>query len=291
MGDWQQFGFNALWSPAVLFFIALIGFVYFMAIGPWRHFFKDAAPVSAVKKLSFCLALVLYYVAEGSPLNFYGHNFMFSFHMIQQSIAYLMVPPLLFSGMPSWMMTPLLENRRIKPWLKPITHPLLSVFLFNMLFSMYHMPLVFNRVYDHPWLHDAYHYVLLLTAFHMWFPVFCPNQEYSRLSSLQKVAYIFADGVLLTPACALIIFANKALYQHYATVPEAYTLLSVIEDQQLGGVVMKIAQEIIYGTVLAFIFFRWYHTERKKEEEEEELAAYDGSEMLSAPGNGNLNRV
>jgi putative membrane protein len=47
--------------------------------------------------------------------------------------------------------------------------------------------------------------------------------------------------------------------------------MSVINDQQLGGVIMKIVQEIVYGIALAYTFFRWYRTERKQEEEEDLL--------------------
>jgi cytochrome c oxidase assembly factor CtaG len=74
------------------------------------------------------LALLLFYFGMGSPLNVAGH-FLFSAHMLQQSILYLVLP------------------------------------------------------------------LLMLAAFFMWMPVIAPLPEVHRLSELQKLGYIFANGV------------------------------------------------------------------------------------------------
>jgi putative membrane protein len=93
---------------------------------------------------------------------------------------------------------------------------------------------------------------------------------------------------LITPACALIIFANDPLYATYydpqawmkslelcvpagtlasldLTGPQMFMSMSILHDQQLGGVLMKIIQEIVYGAMLFFIFIEWYKKEREKE--------------------------
>ena len=43
--------------------------------------------------------------------------------------------------------------------------------------------------------------------------------------------------------------------------PEVFSGLPAIEDQQLGGVLMKVIQEIVLGYVLGVIFFAWYKKE------------------------------
>ena len=110
------------------------------------------------------------------------------------------------------------------------------------------------------------------------------------MSGLLKLGYIMADGILLTPACALIMFSDTALYSTYSdpsawaeamklcvpldmlsgmtlTGPEMFSSMPVFEDQQLGAV-MKIIQEIVYGTFLAIIFFGWVRKERAKDEKD-----------------------
>ena len=104
----------------------------------------------------------------------------------------------------------------------------------------------------------------------MWWPLVNKLDEYKSLSGLKKVAYVFASGVLLTPACALIIFNDQPMYATYSDPavwmeamalcvpagmlansnlngPEMFASMSLLHDQQLGGVLMKVIQEIIYG--------------------------------------------
>ncbi len=47
--------------------------------------------------------------------------------------------------------------------------------------------------------------------------------------------------------------------------------MSTMNDQQLGGVLMKIIQEIVFGVVLFNLFFTWY----KKDQEQQEKVSYD----------------
>jgi putative membrane protein len=156
--------------------------------------------------------------------------------------------------------------------MKVATMPLIALFTFNMVFSFYHIPMIMDALMANALLHFIYNAIFMLAAFQMWFPVFGSLPEYNKLSELRTMGYIFVNGILLTPACALIIFAGKPLYASYANVQESYLLMSLIYDQQLGGVIMKIVQEIVYGIALAYVFFRWYRRERR-EEHEEELAS------------------
>jgi putative membrane protein len=99
----------------------------------------------------------------------------------------------------------------------------------------------------------------------MWWVIVCPLPEMDRLSELLKVTYIVINGLLLYPACALIIFADDLMYKTYAHAPQITELLSPMDDQQLGGVIMKIMQEGVFVVLLALIFKRWYRRENAKE--------------------------
>jgi putative membrane protein len=44
---------------------------------------------------------------------------------------------------------------------------------------------------------------------------------------------------------------------------------------------MKVIQEFVYGTVLAYVFFKWYRKEKKKEDNEE--AAVDIQTLRPLP--------
>ena len=49
--------------------------------------------------------------------------------------------------------------------------------------------------------------------------------------------------------------------------PELFSNMTPLADQQLGGILMKIIQEIIYAVFLGSIFFKWYKNEQDNAEE------------------------
>ncbi|GIP41444.1 cytochrome c oxidase assembly factor CtaG [Paenibacillus sp. J31TS4] len=265
MGHSQDATFFALWRPDIFLIVVLLGALYFYFIGKGRGRFQDAKPVSGKQKFWMVMALLTLYFGQGSPINYYGHSLLFSSHMTQMSLMYLVFPPMVYAGLPDWMIASVLRKPFVKKWVYPFSQPLLALFLFNMMFSFYHIPYIFNAVTASSWGHLTYHWVLVFVSFQMWFPIFVTIPGWNRISDLQRLGYIFAIGVLLTPACALIIFAKTQLYDPYLNAPQLISWLPSIDDQQLGGVIMKIIQEIVYGTILAVTFFRWYRTEKAKE--------------------------
>ena len=48
-----------------------------------------------------------------------------------------------------------------------------------------------------------------------------------------------------------------------------FASMSLLHDQQLGGVLMKIIQEIVYGVILAHVFFEWYKKDQQEAKEEQ----------------------
>jgi len=267
-------------SPELLVFVVLISALYLYAT---RAREDRPSPVSGRRKALFIAGMGLFYVGWGGPLNVLGH-FLFGAHMLKMSILYLAMPPMILLGIPADWFRTLLKPRAIKMVVAFFTHPLLALILFNGLFSLYHLPLVFDRIMSDYWLHAGVHLLLEIAAFFMWWPVVAPVPEMDRLHGLLKMGYILANGILITPACAMIIFADTPLYKLYTEgaamlclpfsyitfdSPQTFNLLpiSIRDDQQTGGVIMKLAQEFIYGCFLAYCFFDWYKKERKKEEE------------------------
>ncbi|WP_407268113.1 cytochrome c oxidase assembly factor CtaG [Radiobacillus sp. PE A8.2] len=278
----QIFGFQALWSPYYLTFVAALGVLYFFVM--FRR--KSEAKPTIKQWTSFYLGLILLYVIKGSPVDLLSH-IMFTSHMAQMALYYLVFPILIIKGIPVWFWLRLFSIPILKSILKLLTTPLIALIVFNGLFSIYHMPTIFDFTKANPLAHAIISTTILITAFCMWWPVFTPVKEMETLSPLMKIGYIFANGVLITPACALIIFSNHSLYATYSETsgwidalalcvpvsvlnglslsgPEMFSPIPIVEDQQLGGVLMKITQEIVYGAILAKVFFEWFNKESKK---------------------------
>ncbi|PTX59975.1 putative membrane protein [Melghirimyces profundicolus] len=232
---------------------------------PWRRRRPQSTPVRY--PIFFLLSLLIYYFALGSPLNLIAHE-LFSIHMLQMSLLYIVLPPLLLLSFPAWMWRPLVRLSLVQRGLRFLTRPIFSLFLFNGLISLYHVPWIFDRIMASEALHIVSHLALLGSALVMWWPVTCPVPEMNRLSELRKMGYLIANVVLLTPVCALIIFANTPMFELAREPSELFPVLSPYDDQQLGGVIMKIIQEVVYIGAIGYIFFHWVRKERDKDRRE-----------------------
>lgn len=290
----DSFTFAQLWKPLELMIYIVIAAVYLLITGPYREIFAGSQPVTWQRKVLFLCGLFIIYLAHSGPLEVLAH-IMFSAHMIAMTVSYIIAPPLLILGIPAWIWRPFL-NLRILRYFKFLTHPVVSLLLFNGLFSFYHMPAILDFVMAEFTIHRILYVLLFITSMLMWWPMVCPD-EYRRLSELQKMAYIILSGVLLTPACAMIIFSPTSLYGTYtdpllwATAltfcipgdptafleafegPGYFTSLSPIEHQQIGGITMKLIQEFLYISILGWVFFHWFKREKKKNMEQSDEEA------------------
>lgn len=258
--------FFDLWSPEVILITLLLAILYFTITGPLHKRFENATPATTKQRWLFVFALILFFAAEGSPIQYYGHHYLFSVHMLQQSILYFALPPLTLLAMPEWLLERIFRPKPLQYLLNGMTHPLVAALLFNSLFSFYHVPFIFDAAMANHTLMTVYHLILVATAFGMWWPIVSPlSDNKHQLAGLKKLAYIFANGVLITPACALIIFANEALYQSYINAPILYSGQDPHSDQRLGGIIMKLMQEAVYGGVLAYVFYNWYKREKQND--------------------------
>ncbi|MBA9024995.1 cytochrome c oxidase assembly factor CtaG [Peribacillus huizhouensis] len=290
------FGFRALWSPYFLVFMVLVIVGYMLLVSKFRHKFIRNESVGIKQQILFVTAIVLLYIIKGSPLDLLGH-IMFSAHMTQMAFLYLVVPPLLILGIPDWLWRSFLRLPIIKRMFNFFTKPLFALISFNAFFSFYHIPLVFDFVKTNMLLHAGYTILLFMLAIFMWFPLVNQLPERTSLSGVKKVAYIFGSGILMTPACALIIFADAPLFATYSDAsawlvamelcvpasalsgltlsgPEMFNGLPIVEDQQLGGILMKIIQEIVLGVALGYTFFAWYRKENSSNEENDPIPSH-----------------
>ncbi|WP_077622138.1 cytochrome c oxidase assembly factor CtaG [Sediminibacillus massiliensis] len=282
----QIFGFRALWSPYYLLFVVGLGVLYYLITVVWKDKLGNGERPSASQFAFFYSGLALLYIVKGSPVDLISH-IMFTSHMVQMAVYYLVFPIFIIKGIPEWIWRKVLSIPVIKQMFAVLTKPLVALLLFNGLFSMYHYPVIFDFAKANTLSHAVITTVILVTAFLVWWPIFTPIKEMDTLSPLLKIGFIFANGVLITPACGLIIFAGHSLYSTYSdpsgwvqamslcvpanvldgltlTGPQMFSPIPVIDDQQLGGILMKVTQEIVYGIVLARIFFAWFKQDADK---------------------------
>lgn len=289
----QYFSLSDIWSPLLLLAAVLIIVLYLGIVGPFRDRFTGSAPVVMWRKGMFVVAVLLLYFVQGGPVNVMSH-LMFTFHMVMMSVSYIIVPPLIMLAIPSWLWRYILDRAWLRKF-KWMMHPILTAVLFNVLFSLYHVPMVHDYVMLNYGVHVIYYIALFITSVMMWWPVVNPVPGWEYVSDVKKMGYIFLNGVLITPACALIIFAKDPLYATYADPetwsqamgycvsgssaalleqfggPQMFNWFTTVEDQQLGGILMKLVQETMYAMILFYVFTHWFRRESKDDVEQKDV--------------------
>jgi putative membrane protein len=287
----EYFSFRDLWSPLFMIFMMAIIVLYTFVVGPWRHRFAGSQSVSFGRQLAFIVAIVLLYLTQGGPLSLLGH-LIFTFHMTNMAIAYILVPPMLIYGIPDWLWRRMFQAKFWRLFIFRIwMNPIVSLALFIVLFSFYHLPNNHDWIMTHYAVHTIYYIALLISSIIMWWHVYCPVLEWVRMSPLLVLGYIFMSGLLLTPACVMIIFASEPLFAVYNDPevwvkamgycvsgdpavmlskfdgPAFFNMMSPQDDQQLGGIIMKLLQEFVNALALYSVFTKWYRKERAQEDE------------------------
>lgn len=227
--------------------------------------------------LWFYLGLVVLFLTLESPLDEIGERFLFWVHMAQHMLLAFAVAPMLLLGLrgrfpavPDWVRGPV---RALKPptapriaavlaWraLRFLTHPIVAILVFNGVFSAYHVPAVYQAGLASTTVHAFEHLALIVTALFTWWPVLSPLPELPSLSYPAQMVYVFLDGLGMTPIFAGMTFNSGVIYSWYAHAPRIMGF-TALEDQQMGGIVMKVMGGAAYAAALLAAFYHWCRTD------------------------------
>ncbi len=253
--------FVVLWHPELMLSTVLLAAAYLDVVGPLRSRFREGAPVAAAQRAAFLAGLLAVYIAQGSPLELYANLYLFSAHMLQMVLLVFVAPPLLLRGTPTWLLRPLFSAvaplRSLVRW---VTHPGRALLLFLFVFSVYLAPVLTDSALASGPLFLLEHLLSVGVALAVWWPIMSPLPELPPLPEPGQLLYSFLVELGMTVAFALVTFAGRPIYAVYAHAPRVIPL-SPLEDQQLGGILMRVGSMTTFGVVFASRFFRWARRE------------------------------
>jgi putative membrane protein len=223
----------------------------------WHRRGTRPPPWQAARFVGALLALLL---ALNGPLHDLSDWYLFSAHMVQHLVLTLVVPPLLLTGMPAWMLDALLQPLLAWPagraLLRLGTRPLPAFALYAAALVAWHLPGPYNAALEvHGW-HVVEHAVLLAAAVAGWWPIVSPSRLAPALPYAAQLLYLFVFGMPMTVVAAMITAAEHVLYPFYAAAPRVFDL-TPLADQRLGGVIMWVPSGLIPLTAFTIVFFRW----------------------------------
>lgn len=244
------------------FVISLLFFYIYVK----RFIFTKVYEVTTTQRIYFFIALTLLTVLKASPLDVIGTYYLFSVHVLQISFICFIVLPLLMLSMPRPFLRQLIWHYRTRFVVTILSHPWLSLVVFNGLLSIYFMPNIFTFLQQHTLIHIAYQTILVITALFMWFVIIQPVREFQTLNYLLRAAYIFFASLILMPIGFYFVIVQQIHLPLYYEVEGVITpLLTIIYDQQLAGGILKLTQMFSYAIALLFIMLEWGRREQEKD--------------------------
>ena len=265
--------------PDAILGLALLQGAYLLCVGPLRRRYRLADEADPRQTANFTAGILVILVALVSPVHVLSDNYLFSVHMLQHVLLTLVAPPLIILGLPEWLIRPLLRPNWSFRLARVATHPVVAFGIFNIVFSIWHVPSLYGTSVNHHSIHVAEHLMFMGSAMLMWWPIVSIMPELPRLSQPLQIGYLFALSVAQIIVFAIITFAKEPLYEFYVNAPRISSISPVL-DQQLGAIAMKVASGILFLVLMIIIFLRWFGDDEQSEQDQE---AREGGYDLHGP--------
>jgi len=256
MIDWRH------WhnEPHLIGGLIVLGWLYALLTGPLRGRLAPTQPYPRAHALRFYAALLVFYLAVGSPLDQIGERFLLSAHMIQHQLLIYVSAVLFLLGLPTWLVQPITQPACLRPLLRLVTHPVICGLIYTLVLSLWHAPSLYDWALRDKTVHVLEHLMFFGAALFYWWPILSPSPEYPRLGHASQLIYLFAVTIGMTPVFAFIAFSDNILYPTYEYAPRLIARLDPADDQLLGAAIMKIGGLSVTLIAMGIAFYRWSRT-------------------------------
>lgn len=254
-------------DPGVVDGLLALSVLYLLAVWPMRRYLAPEQPFERWRAGLFYAGVAILILAVATPMDEIGEKYLFSMHMLQHVILIFILPPFLILGLPNWLVDFLLRTEGLGTVLRFLIKPVVACVLFNAMLIIWHIPAFYELALRDSFVHLLEHLGFTGTAILMYWPLIDPGtkSEEKPVHPGIKILYILGVSIGQLPLFAALTFSTKVFYPTYAAAPRLESFnISPIDDQILGGAIMKIAAVAYMFFGLAVYFYRWYWSERRK---------------------------
>ncbi|MDP0500730.1 MAG: cytochrome c oxidase assembly protein [Verrucomicrobiota bacterium JB022] len=245
-------------EPLLIGGILLVVWLYAVLVGPLRRWIDPEVKFPKREAWWFGAAILSFYLAVGSPLDAAGENFLFSAHMLQHNILMYLTPLFTIWALPEWLVDGILDrSRTLRVLARFFVHPVVAGFLFTAVFNGWHAPALYELALRHKDVHTLEHLTMFVTSVLMCWPIIGRSVLLPRLHPGLQMLYLFLLMVVQIPLFAILTFAPDVFYTTYEYAPRLFAALDPLEDQRLGGLIMKVANMVFSLSFIAYAFILW----------------------------------
>jgi len=254
MIDWRH------WhnEPYLVGGLILLGWAYAILTGPLRVLLEPGRAFPRPHAIKFYSALLIFYLAVGSPLDQIGERFLLSAHMVQHQLLIYPAAVLFLLGLPDWLVRPMTGARALHGLLWLLTRPLIAGTIFVTVYSVWHLPSLYDLALRDRLVHVVEHLMFFGAALLYWWPLLSPSRELPSISYPGQMLYVVVVAIGMTPVFAFITFSGDVLYPTYEFAPRIVAGFSAASDQILAGALMKIVGMTVAMIAFGTSFYRWY---------------------------------
>ena len=256
------------WVPEATTAIPLAIATCWYALGVWRLIREDRpAAISRDRVLAFVAGIIVLLIALQSPIDAVSAD-LFSVHMSQHLLLMLAAPPLLvWSDAPIMFLHALPRRSRkvvARIWtggklngvVRLLMHPLVVWMAFCGAFVFWHAPRPYQWALDHNGVHILEHLSFFVTSLAFWSLVLPARGRGRRLQHGPALLLIVSTAILSGLPGALMIFSPRSLYPGHAAGAMKWGT-TLMEDQQLAGLIMWIPAGAAYLAAAILVFLEW----------------------------------
>ncbi|MDH3462925.1 MAG: cytochrome c oxidase assembly protein [Acidimicrobiia bacterium] len=242
------------WIPYPGIWVATLVPAVFYVRAVRRH----SSEIDRRKLIQFLGGMVVFWLASDWPLGTLGAGYLASAHMTQFLLYTLVAAPLLLLGTPEWMarkVSSKLRMYRATVWLG--TSAVTAGVVYNLLLMATHAPGTVEVLRNNQFGSFAMDMLWVLSGFLLWLPIVSPLPEGRVKSVWAKMIYLFLTTALVAviPA-SFLTFSTTPIYAIYELAPRIGAMTAV-EDQQIAGIIMKLATIPVTWATIGVLWFRW----------------------------------
>ncbi len=206
---------------------------------------------------AFLAGIVSIWIAIGSPVEAFD-DVSLTVHMMQHLLLMTIAPPLillgapalpLLRGLPQWIarrtLGPFFRWGLVKWFGRFVTHPATCWLAATFALIGWHLPAVFELALRWDWLHEFEHACFFGTGLLFWWPVVQPWPSTPRWPRWSIPLYLFCATLPCDVLSALLAFCNRVVYSSYLSVPRAFGI-SPLQDQQCAAALMWVCVTLIF---------------------------------------------
>lgn len=249
--DWQWMAYPGIWIATVVPMVA-----YGVAVR--RH----PGPVDRRRLRFFYAGMVVFWLASDWPLGTLGAGYLASAHMLQFLLYSLAAAPLLLLGTPQWMARAVLRPVRLERAVDRLGGSLvLCAVMYNGILLATHAPGTVEVLRRSQIGSAGMDLAWVLAGAILWLPIISPLGRPEGTAPWSRMLYLFVTtAVVAVIPASFLTFTTTPVYALYELAPRVLDL-TAREDQQVAGILMKLATIPAIWGAIAVMWFRWARQE------------------------------